>query len=304
LRRRGYVVEVRNAPFSQGRDIIEDAGEYDAIIGTTRAGALLGAMAKLRHGTPLIVDHIDPIRQFHDTEPPWLSYPVHAAESAVFRLADHVCWVTADDSPRVRRWGRRYTQTALGVDFDAFARPTPEAVDAAASRLSGLALRSRVAVYIGGLEPIYNLEALLDGMRAAERWSLLVLGEGSLEQDIEAAAKADDSLHYLGSVPHEHVPGYLHHADVGVCLADERTVKVLEYAAARLPVVHVNGTAADRFGELVQHVRLDARSIAGGLDDAANWPSGRLDEMQRHARDRDWERVTEAYDLALAEVLG
>jgi len=296
---RGFTVTVRDVTRSTASEVLRDGPRADIIVGTTRAGAIVGTLAKLRFGTPLIVDHIDPIRQFHAVSPPWLSVPVHCAESLTFHLADHVCWVTKDDSPRVRRWGQAMTRTTLGVPFDQFATPSTSVVSKADRRLADYDLNNRVAVYVGGLEPVYNIDALLDGVERAEGWTLVVLGDGSQATDVEAAVASRADVIYLGSVPHDEVPGYLRIADVAINLADERTVKVIEYAAAGLPVVHVAGSAANRFGELVKHTTLEPRRIAGALDEAIAWPQKFIDEMQRYAQQRDWGKVATAYEEAI-----
>lgn len=302
LQSRGADVELRGVTADTAKDVARNGPEADVVIGTTRSGALVGLAAKVRHGVPLIVDHVDPIRQFYDTAPTYLAAPVHIAESTAFRLADHICWVTKDDAPRVQRWGTSYTKTTLGVPFRKFSEPPQQAVSAARGVLRSKTLRSRLAVYVGGLEPIYKVEKMVAGFRRTDNWSLVVLGDGSKAEFVEAAAADSDQIIYPGTVPHEHVPGYLHHADIGVCLADERTVKVLEYAAARLPILHADGHAADRFGDLVRTVAPRQLPISRALDSVAEWPDWKLDEMQAYARERDWSRVADVYAEAVGRV--
>lgn len=300
---RGYSVTVRDVTRATAREVLRDGPQADVVVGTTRAGALIGAFVKLRFGTPLVIDHIDPIRQFHASAPPWLSVPVHCAESLAFRLADHVCWVTEDDSPRVKRWGRSVTRTTLGVPFERFAEPPESVVEKANRRLSDYDLENRLAIYVGGLEPVYNIDALLDGVEHAEGWSLLVIGDGTQAENVREAAESRSDVIYPGVVPHEDVPGYLRLADVAVNLADERTVKVIEYAAAGLPVVHARGRAADRFGELVRHTTLEPRRIANALDDAVSRPRTHIEEMQQYSKRRDWGEVANVYELAIQHAI-
>ncbi len=37
-----------------------------------------------------------------------------------------------------------------------------------------------IAIYVGGLEPLYNVESMLDGIELLDNWTLVVLGTGSL----------------------------------------------------------------------------------------------------------------------------
>jgi len=297
LRDRGIDVEVKPATRTTAARLRRE--DVDVVIGTTRAGALIGGACKLLRGTPLVVDHIDPIRQFYDTAPSWLARPVHAGESAAFALADHVCYVTSEDGPRVERWARSSSKTTLGVDFGRFADPSEQSVARATAALSDHRLDEHVAIYVGGLETTYNISSLLDALELADGWTLLVLGDGSLS---ELVRQSEHAIH-LGTVPYRDVPGYLRLADVGVNLADERTLKVLEYAAARLPIVHAAGRVADRFGDLVVPTASDPHAIAKALDEAVGMRAEALDKMQRHARERDWEVVADVYEAAIKGVL-
>ncbi|GAA0450251.1 hypothetical protein MUK72_10560 [Halococcus dombrowskii] len=62
----GFDVTLRGTTPRTVFQSFRERGEYDAVLGTTRSGAFAGALLKLR-GTPFVVDHIDPIRQFADT---------------------------------------------------------------------------------------------------------------------------------------------------------------------------------------------------------------------------------------------
>ncbi|WP_239641859.1 glycosyltransferase family protein [Haloterrigena salina] len=101
---------------------LRETDRYDVVIGTTRAGAIADAMLKVATGTPLIVDHVDPIRQFTENNSRWLAAAVRRLENAAFRVADRTLYVYAEEADRVERFGPT-TKTALGVDFDRFADP-------------------------------------------------------------------------------------------------------------------------------------------------------------------------------------
>jgi glycosyltransferase involved in cell wall biosynthesis len=282
---------------------LRERGEYDAVLGTTRSGAFAGALLKLL-GTPLVVDHIDPIRQFADTRPRPLSLAVRAAENLAFRVADHTLYVYDEERERVSRYARTATRTDLGVSHERFAAPDPAVVAQAREHLheAGVGADERLAIYVGGLEPIYHIEELLAATEHLDDWTLVVLGTGSLTPVVERAAERGNVV-FLGTVPHEAIPGYLHAADVGVSLVDDpHTLKVLEYAAAGLSVVQARGRAKERFGEYAEFCDPVPRKIATAIERADK--RGGQEEFREYASRFDYERVAETYRAALTAVVG
>lgn len=277
------------------------AGRYDLVVGTTRAGAIAGVATKVVGRTPLVVDHVDPIRQFAETNPHWLARLVEILEDVAFAASDHVLYVYDEEEPRIRRFASSHGQTDLGVDFARFATPTDEAVEVATRRLRDIPLRDDVAIYLGGLEPIYHVDELLAATERLEDWTLLVLGAGSLEHRVRRAAERLDNVEFLGTVPHDVVPGVLHHADVGISLVDDpHTLKLLEYAAAGLGVVQLAGRAEERFGEFVTYCEAEPASIAAAIRDA----SERETDVRSFASQFDWSDVARDYVLAISIAMG
>jgi glycosyltransferase involved in cell wall biosynthesis len=280
---------------------LRERGEYDAVLGTTRSGAFAGALLKLA-GTPLVVDHIDPIRQFAETHPRPLSTAVRAAENLAFRLADHTLYVYDEERERVRRYARDTTRTDLGVSYERFSNPDSEVIEEACERLheAGIDADERVAIYVGGLEPIYHIEELLAAMEHLDGWRLVVLGAGSLAPAVERAAERENIV-FLGTVAHEAIPGYLHAADVGVSLVDDpHTLKVLEYAATGLSVVQARGRAGERFGKYVEFCDPTPRKIAAAIERAGE--RGGQEAFREYASRFDYERVAETYRPVITEV--
>lgn len=272
---------------------LREAGRYDVVVGTTRAGAIAGALLRLATGTPLVVDHVDPIRQFEENNPRWLAEIVRRLENVAFRVADHALYVYAEERARVGRFASA-TKTDLGVEFDRFETPSAEARSRAESTLEAHDAE-RVAIYVGGLEPIYRVRELLAAATALEDegWTLVVLGTGSLSDLVERAAATRENVVFPGTVPHEDVPGYLHAADVGVCLVDDpHTLKVLEYGAAGLPTVQVRGRAEDRFDGLVEFCDPTPDGIARAVERAAGTDP---DPLRSFARGFDWAEIAETY---------
>lgn len=292
LRDRGVDVEMCATTPSAVWDGLQSREEYDAIIGTTRAGALAGALIRILGGPPLIVDHVDPIRQFHETAHSAVSIPVHVLECVAFRIASHVMYVYREERGRVDRHADSSTKTHLGVNYDAFENPSVESANRIEERLEETQVNENVAVYIGGLEPIYNIEILLSASRRLDDWSVVIAGTGSLRETIASAADGEDVI-YLGVVPHRDVPGLLSVSNVGVSLVDDpHTTKVLEYAAAGLPVVQLRGEAESRFGSDVTYCSLSPVSVADSIEKASEQEGGSLRDM---AEGHDWNIVADAY---------
>jgi len=291
LEQHGVDVTLRGTTPRSSWRAFRDRHEYDAVIGTTHAGALVGAALRLVGGPPLIVDHIDPIRQFAETTSRPLAGGVGILEAGAFRIADHVLYVYDEERDRVARHASAYTKTALGVEYDRFADSDPEAVSAARERLPD-GIGDRIAVYVGGLEPIYHVEELLDAADHLSNWSLVVAGAGSLAGRVERAADGRDVV-FLGTLDHGIVPGLLAIADVGVSLVDDpHTLKVIEYGAAGLPVVQLRGRAEARFGDRVVYCRPEPTDIAAAIERAVGTDGAVL---RKYVRRFDWAEIAGTY---------
>jgi glycosyltransferase involved in cell wall biosynthesis len=302
LEQRGCDVTLRGTTRETLLTALREREQYDVVIGTTRAGAIVGTLVAITTRCPFVVDHVDPIRQFETTHPRWLSVPVRWLEQLAFSVADHVLYVYAEECSRVCRFASSdsVTKTDLGVEYDRFAEPSVESVDAARSRLSALDLNDHVLVYVGGLEPIYHISTLLDAMRLLDDWTLVVLGTGSLETEVRQAANERSNIEYLGTVPHEEVPGYLSISDVGVSLVDDpHTLKVLEYGAAGLSVVQL-GRAA-RLDGLVEFCEATPEDIARAVRAAGE--SGGCDDLRTFAKQFDFDVIADDYMKAIDEAV-
>ena len=284
------------------RSAIAERDRYDLLIGTTRAGAIVATVIGRATGKPVVVDHVDPIRQFRENNSQFLHAPVRLTENVAFRLANSVLFVYQEERERVSKYAKRCVKTELGVDYERFSNPDLEVIDRACEHLSEHELQENVAIYVGGLEPIYHVDELLSAVSNLSDWSLVVLGEGSLRESVEKAADRRENIHYLGLVPHEIIPGYLHLSDVGMSLVnDPHTLKLLEYGAAGLSVVQAAGRAEERFGDLVEYADPNPRSIADAIERAENQDN--LDELQSFAAQFDWEGITEDYQEVLKSII-
>lgn len=293
---RGYDVTLRGMTLRTAVRSIRERGRYDAVIGTTRAGGIAGTALRAVGGPPLVVDHVDPIRQFAVTAPWPVVRGVRLAENVSFRLSSVTLFVYEEERGRVERRAGRTLATDLGVEFDRFADPAPAVVERAGRELAAYDLREKIAIYVGGLEPLYNVEALLCAADHLDEWSLVVLGTGSLEKAVRRAHDGR-SVVYLGTMPHEDIPGYLHRADVGVSLVDDpHTLKVIEYGAAGLATVQLAGAAEARFGDLVEYCAADPESIAVAVRSADERDAAPLREF---ARQFDYDEIADDYATAI-----
>lgn len=298
LRSRGATVTVRGTTPSTIRTSLAERDRYDALVGTTRSGALLGMALRLAGDMPFVVDHVDPIRQFYETcSSRAVATAVEYGELLAMRLADETLFVYDEEHARVRRRASNATQTRLPIKYDQFASPSDATIDGAESLMPDA---DNVAVYIGGLEPCYNLDELYDAIDRLDDWELLILGTGSLEADVQSVSDERDDVHYEGSVPHDAIPGVLHRADAGVSLVDDpHTLKVLEYLAAGLPAVQVGGHADTPLGEYVTKCTLQPESIADALRSARVFDDGR-----EFARQHAVEAVAADYTAAIERAVG
>lgn len=300
LEQRGYGVTLCGTTLKTAWSAVWHRDRYDAVIGTTRAGAIAGALLSVFGGPPLVVDHVDPIRQFEMTHPWWLAVPVRWLERLTFAIAAHVLYVYAEERERVSRFAGSVSNTDLPIVYDRFADPST--VPTARERLSAFETNDQILIYVGGLEPIYHISELVDAMSVLSEWTLVVLGTGSLEPDVRRAANERSNVVYLGTVPHEDVPGYLHAADVGVCLVDDpHTLKLLEYGAAGLAVVQLAGRAEPRLEGLVTFCTPTPADIARAVRSAADAP---VSELRAFARQFDVDAVASDYASAIETVIG
>jgi hypothetical protein len=138
-------------------------------------------------------------------------------------------------------------------------------------------------------------------MESLPEWSLIILGEGSLRNAVEQTESERENIHYLGTVPHVDVPGYLSLADVGISLVDDpHTLKVLEYGAAGLSVVQLAGRSEERFEGLVEFTRSEPNAIARAIENSArNGPDSTLASF---AAEFDLEDVVSDYAEALNSI--
>jgi glycosyltransferase involved in cell wall biosynthesis len=247
-----------------------------------------------------VVDHVDPIEQFSKTHPRLLAMIVRLGENVAFTLANTTLFVYDQERSRVERWSSDTIGTNLGVEYERFANPSSRSLKAAHTILDERDLADDIAIYVGGLEPIYNIRTLLEAARLLEGWTLLIIGTGSLIEEVRKADRGSDSVCFVGTVPHETVPGLLAASDVGVSLVDDaHTLKVLEYGASRLPVVQLDGAARGRFQESMEYCTADPDQVADAIRRAKARETATLGKMSKGF---DMSEIAESYMEAIDSV--
>lgn len=302
LDEKAFDVTVRPTTLGTFLELLRTGREYDVLIGTTRAGAIVGSILSLLHRRPLIVDHIDPIAQLYETHGPVTGVLVERLENLTFRIARRVLYVYEEEESRIGKRSQDFSQTTLGVDYERFASPSDAAVSAAKETLSEYELRDNLAIYVGGLEPMYHILECIAAFDHLDDWSFLLLGTGSLEREVARAAADRENVIYLGSVPYEQIPGYLRLSDIGLALVDDpHTLKVLEYLAAGLGVVQLRGRAEDRFEGMVEFSSTEPTELAEAVRAAK-----RLEVSSKthdYIKQFEWNSVSNVYSRAILELV-
>jgi len=301
LKERGYAVEVWNATSSDFFHILRSSP--DVVVGTTRLGAFIGTWKKLVSGTPLVVDHIDPIDQLSRSKGAIMTSVVDRLERFSFCIADEVVVTYEEELDRVGHYNQHVVKTTLGVDYIGFNDPSTETLESANDVLRPAVNEdSKILIYIGGLEPTYHIREVVESLDYLDGWELVILGDGSERGYVSSVADGSDSIHYFGTVPYQDVPGYLHLSDVGISLLDDpHTLKVLEYGAAELPVVYLRGAAESAFGDAVTYTSTDPADVATNVRVAIDSSTVDLAET---AKNHSWQSVADDYEGAITRAAG
>lgn len=310
LRERGYDVTIRDASGLDALGAAREAtgGDYDVVVGTVRMGLYVGYPLSRLLGVPLVADVTDPIEQIADLPAPLYRF-LYEYEHFVLARADDRLFTYASALEKARDRGIEGHRVENGVDFDAFADPNDSVVDRAREELreAGVSLEAQVAVYVGGLTPVYHVRSMLEAAEYRPGTEFVFLGDGPLVGAVESAAADAPNVHFLGTYDHSLVPGFLAHADVGFCLVDaEQPLKVLEYGAAGLPVLAAPGELQTRFtGDELEFVDPTPEAIAAALA-ALEEADGRAAALGRHLRERaeasDWSKIAMQYQRVIEEV--
>jgi len=154
---------------------------------------------------------------------------------------------------------------------------------------------------------VYHITETIAAADVATDWEFVFIGERAQQAAIERAANEKSNVYYLGSYTHDRVPGFLQHADVGLCLVDvERPLKILEYGAAMLPVLGIPGDLQKEFSEeQLWFVEPTPKEIAAGLERIYQNPiesNQRSENLQTTASQNSWQAVADMYLETIQEI--
>ncbi|WP_058365677.1 glycosyltransferase family protein [Haloparvum sedimenti] len=274
--------------------------DFDVIIGNVRMGLYVGyPLAKILR-TPFIGDVSDPISDIESLPDPIFSL-FETYEQFILRKSDGNVFLP-ETIKGMSEHGITGEVAGNAVNFEQFSSPDPQVVHTTADILAkeGVDVESPIAVYLGRLVETRHIPEIIDAARRIDDWQFVIIGEGELSDELRGAADTIDNLYYPGSFQYELMPGFLSHADAGLCLVDvERPLKIFEYGAAGLPTIGGYGKLESEFSEEeLIFVHPCGEEISEALHHIADNPDrtqGRVENLQKRARQHSWEEVASTY---------
>ncbi len=221
---------------------------------------------------------------------------IRALEDSLFREADHVLYsnVGLMDEERDRHGGRAI-ELAHGVDTASFdpSRGLDEPADLA--RVP----RPRMII-VGALDgPYRNIDLLVRLARDMPEVSLVVVGATVTDSHALAALA---NVHLLGARPHESIPAYLAHSDVGlIAIPDDEwgrlssPIKLREYLAMGMPVVTNRFAGVERFEDVLRAADEPADYVEAVRATIADGGVGTPEARRRRVGDVTWAHQAARY---------
>ena len=276
-----------NARACEALEALEAEAPLDAVYERYSLWSWAGLRFARRHGKPLVLEVNAPLVQEASEWRQLALAPVASAiERQVLRGADGGIVPSRELAAWLRdEVGRRRHTRVIPNGFDEELFRRPASLPAAAGRLRD----GYVVAFVGSLKPWHGVEVLLAAferlLAEVPRAHLLVVGDGPLRQEVEAAGRrlGQDRVTAAGAVDHARVPGWLACADVAVAPYPRlesfyfSPLKVVEYQAAGLPVVASRCGQLDRLIAEGDNGRLvppgDPAALAGALADLYRDPA-------------------------------
>jgi len=282
--------------------------DYDVLIANVRFPLYLSFLLNTPIQRPFIADVIDPLSQ--QSNLPDLFYRgLHKYEWFILRNADAAMFAERESFKYSKNVDVNGFLVKNSVNYEMFSNPSERKIQFAEDKLTdqGVDLKSPVVMYPGRFVSAYHIDELILASDILDRWEFVFLGEDGKQGLVEQAADTKANVHYLGSYPHEQVPGFLHHADVGLCLVDaERPLKILEYGAAMLPVLGMPGALEKEFSEeQMWFVDPIPEQIASKLEEIQNNRTEtrrRCENMLKIAAENSWKAIADKYYEVIHEL--
>lgn len=223
--------------------------DYDLIVGGVRVGAYIGYILSKIKRRPIVVDVTDPYHQVSYL--PRIFYHFFKKyEEYVLKSSDAVIFVTKNYMLELLSKGIYGTKVNNGVKFEMFAKPSRKSIEFARNILvkKGVNTSNPIILYVGGLIDAYNIDVILNAAEKLKDFNFVFIGEGYLKKRINEKSKKCKNIFYLGTFNHNMIPGFVKLSDICLCLVNaDQPLKLLEYGAARKPVIAVHGELEDRF---------------------------------------------------------
>ncbi len=180
-----------------------------------------------------------------------------------------------------------------GVHFGKLTAPQPEPADLAA-------LPRPRALYVGTLNDRMNGDLFAAMGSAFPGGSVAVVGP---RHETFRAPALPPNVHFLGLKPHEQLPGYYQHSDLGIMpFADSpaaraiNPIKTLEYLACGLPVLSTPIPDVIRYYQGVVTVAEPDAWVGAAQRMIAEDSDGDREARRDFARGRTWEALVEAME--------
>ncbi|ELZ35991.1 hypothetical protein [Halorubrum distributum] len=211
-------------------------GDYDVIVGTVRMGLYVGYPLSVALRKPFVGDVTDPLSQIEDL-PRTLFSMLERYEWFVLRRSDKSVFVYESSyQEAIDRGVSDPVRLPNAVDYSRFAEPAEWAVNESRAILEehGIGPDSRIAIYTGSMVERYHLAEIGEASERLPDWEFVFIGKDR-GADINSIVSNRSNAHFLGSFDYDLVPGFLAHADIGLCLIDaEQPLKLKEFTAAGL----------------------------------------------------------------------
>lgn len=252
---------------------------------------------------PWLAERLQPYRVFWDLIDDfcafeWSPPDSRRLEAELLRHCDGAFAGTGALRDRYERFFPSLPYLASGVQFERLTEPVPEP-----EALRGLP-RPRL-LYIGTLNDRLDGSLFAAAARACPQGSVVVVGP---KHATFRAPQLPQNVHFLGLQPHQALPGFLQHTDLGLMpFADSpaahaiNPIKTLEYLACGLPVLSTPVPDVVRYYPGVVRTEKPHRwEEAAGELLAGDSPSERQKRVD-FARERTWDRLVQAMEETLRE---
>lgn len=312
LEARGVLVDIQDVSGMDAVGAVKRAitGDYDAIFGNVRMGLYVGYPVARVLGIPFVGTVSDPISDIDSL--PWLLFVLlRRYEWFALARADARTFTYQSTYEEAKRRGIDGRKLPNAVDYDVFSDPDLSAVKQSGDILdtAGVDTSKPIAIYVGGLtEETYYISIILAAAQNTPGWEFVFIGEGEAEDDVAAAAEAQENVYYPGSFEHDLMPGFMAHATAGFCFKDaEQPLKVMEYGAAGVVTIAQPGELQKRLDEdEAVFIEPDPTEISRTLTDLEANEARRetlVGNLRKRARTVSWRAVADEFYELLVEVM-